>query len=282
MAESNVGPAGSSPSTSNWNVETGAETNDSLDALGNNPQNLSLSGDSQLYITPLCDRAHNTWTSAKIYSNNSWRCDDNNKMIFQGQLRLGNNPNQQGIWPAFWALGESLRQGGSQHKDWPQCGEWDILESVNGDGVGHGTLHCKDATGQDPGNAWPNSTSRTVNFQPGAYHTWRFQVDLSGEYNNQSLTWSLDGNSYYTIHPSDLNGGQDLWNEVARSAFYLILNIAIGGNWPMDPVPAPPGAKHIKPGTNATTAATQDGFNSGMQVKYVAVYKSQPGYKGEL
>ncbi len=115
--EPNIGPAGSLPSNSNWTFETGPETNFSRDVLGSSPQNISLSGDSQLYITPLRDQVHNTWTSAKIYSNPSFRCDDGHKMIFQGQLRLGNNPNQIGIWPAFWALGEALRMQGPQHKD---------------------------------------------------------------------------------------------------------------------------------------------------------------------
>ncbi len=51
-------------------------------------------------------------------------------MMVEGVIRFGSNAqgNKQGMWPAFWMLGESIHHG----TPWPQCGELDIMERVNG------------------------------------------------------------------------------------------------------------------------------------------------------
>ena len=54
-----------------------------------------------------------------------------------------NTSNGAGYWPAFWMLGDGLRNGGT----WPSIGEVDILEDINGRSSVFGTLHC----GSQPG-----------------------------------------------------------------------------------------------------------------------------------
>jgi beta-glucanase (GH16 family) len=51
------------------------------------------------------------------------------------------------------------------------------------------------------------------------------------DWNGQSITWSVDGNAYETRTPADLNGNQWVYNH----PFFLILNLAVGGDWPGDP-----------------------------------------------
>lgn len=59
----------------------------------------------------------------------------------EGSIRLGANPKgtQQGIWPAFWALGEGFR---GNYTNWPMASEWDFMEVVTGGGEMFSTLHC--------------------------------------------------------------------------------------------------------------------------------------------
>jgi beta-glucanase (GH16 family) len=171
-------------------------------------------------------------------------------MVVQALIKLGSNSgigNHQGIWPAFWALGASELTG----TGWPACGEWDIMENVNGGNVGYGTLHCGDTCNGFTG------LSAAVDFNYNAFHTWAFAVDMTNsDWTQQQLRWYLDGNLYHTIRGSDL-GNQADWEAVTKDPYYLILNIAVGGNLP-----------------GAPSAATADGAASGMEVSYVGVYAS--------
>lgn len=45
-------------------------------------------------------------------------------------------PTFNGVWPAFWMLGDSISSVG-----WPNCGELDIMETVNTDNKNYGTAH---------------------------------------------------------------------------------------------------------------------------------------------
>lgn len=171
-------------------------------------------------------------------------------MVVQALIKLGSTSgigNHNGIWPAFWALGASVLTG----TEWPECGEWDIMENVNAGAVGYGTLHCADVCDGDDG------LSASVGFDYSAFHTWAFAVDMTNsDWTQQQLRWYLDGELYHTILGSDLGNEAD-WTSVTADPYFLILNVAVGGNWPGNP-----------------TSATVDGTASGMEVQYVGVYKS--------
>jgi beta-glucanase (GH16 family) len=83
----------------------------------------------------------------------------------ESAIRFGENPssNKQGLWPAFWMLGDSMRRG----KPWPFCGEIDIVENTNGQLIGHGTLHY---------NLYPGITADTTIPDCG-WHTQRVKID---------------------------------------------------------------------------------------------------------
>jgi hypothetical protein len=62
-------------------------------------------------------------------------------MIIQAEILLGGAPkkNQSGIWPSFWLLGESYRNGGDE--TWPMCGEIDIFENASGESFAIPAVH---------------------------------------------------------------------------------------------------------------------------------------------
>ena len=168
-------------------------------------------------------------------------------MVVQAQIKLGTpGAKLQGIWPAFWSLGESQRSG----TPWPACGEIDTLENKNGDNMAFGTLHCSNCNE-------PTGISGGQTFDIGAWHTWGHSIDLrNGDWTQQSITHYLDGNAYHVVKGSDI-GNQDAWVALAQKPMFMILNVAVGGGWPGNP-----------------TGETVPGKDASMEVSYVAVYKS--------
>ena len=126
-------------------------------------------------------------------------------------------PEGQGIWPAFWMLGDNITTEG-----WPKCGEIDIMEMVGGSGREkevHGTLH------------WDNNG----HVSSGAKHTLASGT-FADEYYVFSLVWDELRVKWYVndvlfneidITPSDMT-------EFHKN-FFFIINLAIGGNWPGSP-----------------------------------------------
>ena len=146
-------------------------------------------------------------------------------------------PSTQGIWPAFWMLGSNINT-----KPWPSCGEIDILENIGKEPTTvHGTIHGPGYAGSaGPSQAY----TQTVPFAED-YHIYAL------EWEPQAIRWYVDGNLYGTKTPADLEQGRQ-W--VFDHPFFLILNVAVGGQWPGLP--------------DETTR-----FPQTMKVDYVRVYQ---------
>jgi len=133
----------------------------------------------------------------------------------EARLKL---PRGQGIWPAFWMLGDKINQ-----VPWPACGEIDIVELVGHQpGTLYGTLHGPAYSGQQ-GLTKSTLLPGGANFSE-AYHV--FAV----EWRPGRIDWLLDGRIYHTLTPSDLPQGAK-WVFDGISC-YLLLNLAVGGVWP--------------------------------------------------
>ena len=127
-------------------------------------------------------------------------------------------PVGQGIWPAIWMLGENKDQVG-----WPKCGEIDIMEKIGGTGnenTSYGTVHW-DNSGQHA------SYGGNYTLSSGSLQS-EFHV-FSIIWTAQKITWYLDDVEFHTIDttPSELSE--------FREDFHLLINLAIGGNWPGNP-----------------------------------------------
>jgi beta-glucanase (GH16 family) len=216
------GAAGSAPNSSKWQIETGDNVNNherQYYTAGNN--NAKLDGQGHLVIEARRENPNNyqcwygrcEYTSARL--NTSGKFTTTYGRV-EARLKV---PRGQGMWPAFWMLGNDIGQVG-----WPNSGEIDVMENVGFEpGTVHGTLHgpgYSGSAGIGAGYTLPGGQAFA-----DAFHT--FAVDWSPE----RVTWSVDGTVYQTRTPADLGGKQWVFNK----PFFLILNLAVGGYWPGDP-----------------------------------------------
>lgn len=123
-------------------------------------------------------------------------------------------PYGQGIWPAFWMMGDT--------GNWPACGEIDVMEMIGGgdgrDNKSYGTGHWDDGGHQMLGGnttpvAWPAKLSDD-------YHVYGIEWDAA------NIKWFVDGALFYTLDITPAVRSE------FHQPFYLILNLAVGGNWP--------------------------------------------------
>jgi len=130
-------------------------------------------------------------------------------------------PQGKGLWPAIWTLGENISS-----VSWPACGEIDIMEMVGGNGkenTVHGTVHWQNANGDHAQAGEGTSLSADVYNFSEAYHVFSVIWD------ENFIRWFVDNQQFYQI---DISG-----NDMSEfhNPHFLILNVAVGGNWPGSP-----------------------------------------------
>ncbi len=226
------GPAGAAPDSRVWNYDLGAGGwgNAELQEYTSSRANSALDGAGNLVITARRE-ADGRYTSARLQTND------------KAEIRYGRVeariqiPRGQGIWPAFWMLGADFPQNA-----WPNSGEIDIMENIGREpNLVHGTIH---GPGYSGGAGLLGTYQHPQNWSfADTFHT--FAIDWRpGE-----IVWSVNGQVYHRVTPASLGGRQ--W--VFDKPFFLILNVAVGGQWPGYP--------------DGTTQLPQQ-----MKVDYVRVY----------
>jgi beta-glucanase (GH16 family) len=118
-------------------------------------------------------------------------------------------PLGQGLWPAFWMLGANIGQVG-----WPACGEIDVMEHINAENKVYGTVHWDSNGHAEYGG--------NIITSPENYHV--YTVEWEPTY----IRWFVDGVKYHEINISGGTGG----TEEFQRPFFLLLNLAVAGNWP--------------------------------------------------
>ncbi|KAL2257095.1 hypothetical protein VTK26DRAFT_673 [Humicola hyalothermophila] len=222
------GNAGQAVNTSEWNIITNVNFNNEVQEYTTSTDNLRLSGEGTLQIIPRRSPS-GEWTSGRIESKFSYTPSDKEVTVFQAELRFGDSPRsqQQGIWPAFWTLGESHRHG----VPWPECGELDIMERKNGEPETFGVPHC------GPGDVPCGLMVKTVPMPPadGDFHVWKIEIDRRpADWQSESITWIRDDVEYNKVTGADIDD-EEIWKAIAQSPMYFILNVAVGGNFPGPP-----------------------------------------------
>ena len=152
-------------------------------------------------------------------------------------------PAGQGMWPAFWMLGDNI-----DTVQWPDCGEMDIMENIGKEpSINHGSIHGKGFIGLALG--------KTYNLPQRETFSTSFHV-FGMIWSPKKISYYVDrpGNIYATLTPADLPAGA-VW-PFDQGKFFFILNGAVGGDWP-----GPPGG---------ATAFPQE-----MLVDYVRVYQGR-------
>ena len=225
---------GTEVNTEKWtiNVDDYGGGNNELQYYTDRPENIVVE-DGKLIITAFEeDYLTREYTSAKINSKykGDWRYGR-----IEASIKL---PEGQGMWPAFWMMPTEQVYGG-----WPNSGEIDIMELVGHEpSTVYGTLHY------GPPYEYTNG-SYTL---PSGKFSDGFHV-FSIEWTPDSISWFVDGELYSTKDPEDVSQWQ-----VFQEKFYLILNLAVGGNWP-----GPPDETTVFPQT--------------MEVEYIRVYGDMSG-----
>ncbi|GGL53283.1 family 16 glycosylhydrolase [Planomonospora parontospora] len=211
------GAAGTSVDSSKWKFDIGGGGwgNNELQYYTDSTQNVYHDGKGHLAITARkgnpsnlqCHYGACRYTSGRILTAGRFSQAYGR---FEARIKI---PKGQGIWPAFWMLGGN---------DWPNTGEIDIMENVGkAPNTVHGTVH---GPGYSGGGGIGGS--RTIGAPLGdAFHTYR--VDWSPNL----IVWYLDGAEYFRLTPSGIRGNKWVYDH----PFFMILNVAVGGNWPGSP-----------------------------------------------
>jgi beta-glucanase (GH16 family) len=152
-------------------------------------------------------------------------------------------PGARGTWPAIWMMPSDweFSDGG-----WPDVGEIDIMEHVGHDpGVIHASVHSRDYN-------WQQGTQRTATINvPTAteqFHTYAL------EWSEDRLAAFVDDKRYFEI----FNDGQGAGSWPFNKPFYLILNVAVGGEW------------------GNVEGIDEAAFPQTMEVDYVRVFEASP------
>ncbi|MFF1907748.1 ricin-type beta-trefoil lectin domain protein [Kitasatospora sp. NPDC058218] len=216
------GPAGAAVDAGRWQTETGDNVNNherQYYTAGN--ANAALDGQGHLVITARRENPanHQCWYGTCQYTSARLNTSGRFAQAYGHVETRMKVPRGQGMWPAFWMLGNDIGQVG-----WPNSGEIDVMENVGFEpGTVHGTIH-------GPGYSGSGGIGAGYSLPAGqafadAFHT--FAVDWAPD----SVTWSVDGTVYQRRTPADLGGRSWAFNK----PFFLILNLAVGGYWPGDP-----------------------------------------------
>jgi beta-glucanase (GH16 family) len=214
--------AGAQPDASKWTYDLGNGPgqdgwgNQELQVYTNNPENVSMDGAGNLVLTAL--RNGGSFTSARIKTQGLFAQQYGR---FEARLKTPYGP---GLWPAFWMLGSNI-----ETVSWPQCGEIDIME-IRGQSphIMQGTIHGPGYSGGNPitkGYALQNARFDTD------FHLFAIEWDAA------KIDFFVDDYLYQRIERADVPGE---W--VYDQAFFMILNVAVGGNYvgfPTDQTPFP-------------------------------------------
>ena len=242
-----AGRAGAAPSSANWFYDIGAGYGTGeIEQTTNSTKNVYIDGAGHLVLK--ATRSGGTWTSARIESTrDDFQAPVGGELEMTASIKQPSPAKGLGYWPAFWALGAPMRTGGG----WPTSGELDMMEDVNGLNEASQTLH--DAAGS---SGHPLIACRTSKCESG-YNTYSVVVnraDTKAEY----LQYLMDGRVIDTITESQV--GASAWHEAIDHGFFIIFDLAMGGNYPGGEC-----------NCATPTAATSSG--ASMSVKYVAVYE---------
>lgn len=230
--------------SSKWTAEIGGWGwgNQELQYYTNNIENAYHNGRGSLVIKAIklappltlnCWYGECKYTSARLITKGKF---DRKYGRFEARIKI---PRGQGMWSAFWMLGNNIDSVG-----WATCGEIDVMENIGREpSTVHGTIH-------GPGYSGAGGIGASFSLPNNQRFADDFHV-YAAEWTENKIAFYVDGNLYKTLTPKNLPPGKQ-W--VYDHPFFIILNLAIGGNWGGAP--------------DETTV-----FPQAMLVDYVRVYR---------
>jgi beta-glucanase (GH16 family) len=242
------GANGTAPDASKWTTDPGPGVNNELEYYTSGNKNLYQDGTGNLVIDARkevtagssCPRDPLSGSTTCQYTSGRINTSDHFDFTYGHAEARIKVTGTQGLWPAFWMLGANFKTG----TPWPASGEIDVMEHVGkvADSV-YSTLHAPAYNGA--GGYGSPYTVAGSDFA-SAFHTYGVDWDSA------HMTFYVDGNAFFTVDRDVLETTRGPW--VYDHPFYLILNNAVGGDWPGAP--------------DATSV-----FPQRMLVDYVRVYQ---------
>lgn len=230
------------PNSDIWSFETGTGTdgwgNKELQYYTDRPENVTVQN-GLLVITALKEEYNGaSYTSARLITKGKFKQAYGR---FEARIKV---PGGSGLWPAFWLLGENFDLDG-----WPQCGEIDIMEYRRQEPTKvSGSIHGPGYSGEtDPQGQVTKSYDLGNNRYDAGFHV--FGIEWGPEY----INYYIDDVLYNQITPSDIEvtpadvvytlndaveavEATDVTGDwVFNKPFYIIINLAVGGNFPGNP-----------------------------------------------
>ncbi|WP_424531295.1 discoidin domain-containing protein [Sphaerisporangium viridialbum] len=235
------GPAGTKPDAAKWKPEIGPGVNNELQYYTDNDNastdgagNLVMEARRQTTAGSACPGGPCQYTSSRI---NTYGKFSFTYGRVEARIKVSGT---KGLWPAFWLLGADFFDQG---RPWPYVGEIDIMEHLGREPqTVYSTIHAPAYFG---GGGFGSPYSIAGDFASD-FHV--FAVD----WNSQGMKFTVDGNTIHTVDRATLEATRGPW--VFDHPFFIILNNAVGGDWPGPP--------------DATTVLPQK-----MLVDYVRVYQ---------
>lgn len=220
---------------SNWTYDTGGGGwgNNELEYYTTRPENSNIENGNLQIIAKKETLGGRNYTSARMKTQGL-------QSFTYGKIEARiKAPVGQGIWPAFWMLGNSINQSGV---GWPKCGEIDILEHINLETNIHGTIHWDNNGHAQYGGSTPCDVTK--------WHIYGIEWD------EKAIKWFLDGKKY---HEASILNNINSTHEF-HLPFFIILNLAVGGNWP-----GPPNTATLFPDTLFVDYVRVYGLSTGIQ-----------------
>ncbi len=219
------GPDGAVPDPAKWNVITGGNGygNKEWESYTARPANVGQAG-GNLVITARKEEYTGADGIAAHYTSGRMSTQGHFSQAygrFEARMKL---PVGKGIWPAFWMLGDTVGSAG-----WPACGEIDVLETIGAPATIYSTLH-------GPGYSGGKAISAHLTLSEGQTVDSAFHL-YAVEWQPKDIRFFVDGTLVAERTPADLPAGA-AW--VYDHPFHLLLNFAVGGQWPGYPDAATP------------------------------------------
>ena len=214
----------SGPSAATWSYDLGGGGwgNAELETYTNSRNNSYVTDDTdatdgKALVIRAVKASDGSYTSARIISSGLFATQYGR---IEARMKL---PKGQGLWPAFWMLGQNINTVG-----WPACGEIDIMEVLGHQpGILYGTLH-----GPASGNTGHFSKGTSLTLPNNGSFSDAYHV-FAVEWMPGQISWLMDGTKYLTVKTADFPVGATWSPDVGP--FFVILNLAVGGNWPGSP-----------------------------------------------
>lgn len=253
--------------TNRWSVEVNGNGGGNSELQYYRRENISVgtepvSGAGCLIITAKKESfSGKTCTSGRLTTQNKMTVKYGK---IEARIKLPKTAN--GLWPAFWMLGADITTYG-----WPKCGETDILEMGNANGIKNNTQEKYFNGACHWGESWNNGSY--PNYAKATTNAYSLQDD----FHLYTLIWDetaikmyLDLDKYPNNTPyyEMAINGEDVAGNPRRyfhKQGFVIFNLAVGGNFPQ-----------IWDITKITALAAGD---AKMYVDFIKVY--QKGATGE-